>query len=422
MAFDADGFQRPSIKKKQTNQRIYIGNLPQDCPNLPDKLIEWFHRSCDDSSSLTSIDDIQLHRNHAFLTCKSTITAEMLENLSSTPFEGKGLSVQREKKKLNASKTASSSKRQFASKGWSTPKKATEVTDTNSADLDEVAKHLEDIVRGELENAERQGDDMVATMIAASAAVTCVLGSVGDSKYQSHVAEPYIPVQSVPQYHERTGDDKPDNKDMPALLTDYGEQDANWKAVKVDSTSGNATESSHTTIQSRLGQHGKAPLHVEIVSFGYHHGAPAELRQGASHAQPLPPFDTRDLIATPNYLAWQDGLSGAVKHALAQSNGRGVIQARAKDIAQQIALALVEAMNDGHGYASPLRMTVFVGSESGRHRSVVVGELTATALRKILRSNDGDRFAYPSSVGTRHRDVELRKAKESIGRAKENED
>lgn len=38
---------------------------------------------------------------------------------------------------------------------------------------------------------------------------------------------------------------------------------------------------------SRLGQHGKAPLHVEFRSFGYIYGAPPN--KGWSHAQPLPP-------------------------------------------------------------------------------------------------------------------------------------
>ena len=57
-------------------------------------------------------------------------------------------------------------------------------------------------------------------------------------------------------------------------------------------------------------------------------------------------------------------------------------------------------------HASPLRMAVHVGSDTGRHRSVVVCELAAVSLRSILRMNVGNKLTQPISVGTRHRDIE----------------
>ena len=50
-------------------------------------------------------------------------------------------------------------------------------------------------------------------------------------------------------------------------------------------------------------------------------------------------------------------------------------------------------------------MAIYVGSEYGKHRSVVCAEFAATALRKLLRANDKGQFTAPVSVGTQHRDV-----------------
>ena len=90
------------------------------------------------------------------------------------------------------------------------------------------------------------------------------------------------------------------------------------------------------------------------------------------------------------------------------------------NIANKIIKALVESRDEGgHGPVSPLTMTVSVGSEYGRHRSVVLVEHLAVVLRARLRRNDGSRFndgaggtngivRQPVSVGTRHRDMDAR--------------
>jgi hypothetical protein len=92
---------------------------------------------------------------------------------------------------------------------------------------------------------------------------------------------------------------------------------------------------------------------------------------------------------------------------------------RVDDIADEIIKVLVESIDEGgHGPVSPLTMTVSVGSEYGRHRSVVLVEHLAVVLRARLRRNDGSRFndgagtngivRQPVSVGTRHRDMDAR--------------
>jgi len=176
---------------------------------------------------------------------------------------------------------------------------------------------------------------------------------------------------------------------LSSLLEDYGEEDPNWDAqlnftnnvssLPPDENFGLLEDDSGTaadaTSPSRLGQHGRAPIHVEFCSFGYEaHGAPAELnREGRSHARPLPLFDARrgDLPTVPHYLAWQDGLSGAVKRALLQprqqrqdcsEHKKSPMGDFAADMAERVASALVEAIDEGgHGFVLPLRMTVFVG-------------------------------------------------------------
>lgn len=212
---------------------------------------------------------------------------------------------------------------------------------------------------------------------------------------------------------------------MASLLAEYGEQDLEWEKVTVTLTQaavpcdGDGDErvspddfpaTAVERSESRLGQHGKAPIHVEFVSFGYHHGAPKEIRNGGwSHGNPLPVLDCREEIAAiPPHLNWQDGLSGSVKYTLLRTDGARV-RCLANDLADRAARAVVLAADEGgHGYVSPLHAQVFVASDSGRHRSVVVVEMAATAMRTLLRKNHGNRFCCPCSVSTKHLHLERR--------------
>jgi hypothetical protein len=248
---------------------------------------------------------------------------------------------------------------------------------------------------------------------------------------------------------------------LSQLLDDYGEQDPDWMNVvpNVD-LPGNEMALDPTPVandrisetsprvetMSRLERHGKAPIHVELVSFGYRHGIPSQVRDfatGHSHRQPLLAFDVRAVLPeVPHYLAWMDGRSGAVRNSMLRyqpnsgNNGRerrfrkshspastlNATEAASKqvpattttwnvrDYARSVIAAPVsdalEAAMQLHGYADPLCMSIYIGSEEGRHRSVVAAEQAATALRKMLRENERNRFTCAVSVGCRHRDID----------------
>ena len=96
------------------------------------------------------------------------------------------------------------------------------------------------------------------------------------------------------------------------------------------------------------------------------------------------------------------------------------IQSIASD---QILPCLIEAQDvGGHGYVSPLSCKVQIGSELGRHRSVVVVERVAVALRQLLRENSQSKIRQPMSVGTFHRDIEKRPPNLKSTRGGDNDD
>ena len=222
---------------------------------------------------------------------------------------------------------------------------------------------------------------------------------------------------------------------MSALLAEYGEFDPNWMDKQPEivqdtqSVDGKSIEDKGRT--NRLGQKGKAPLHIDIVSFGYRYGAPSTRKDGWSQTQPLLPFDCRDVLPQiPGYMHFHDGLSsGQVKRFLLYDYRRQAYRDR-KDkseddsetqsepgpsvrdysmdtVAPKIFEALLEAVRTGgYGYALPLKMQIYIGSEWGRHRSVVAAEQTASAMRNLLRKcRDEEGLECPCSVATQHRDI-----------------
>ena len=198
---------------------------------------------------------------------------------------------------------------------------------------------------------------------------------------------------------------------------------------------------------NRLQLHGHAPIHIELVSFGYRYGIPSEIRYystGNCYTQPLLPFDTRTILEPiPNYLYHLDGKSGLIKNtmlrwkSMAQSaavseshdthhsytssskskmindtrdvsstNYRNVRDYIHASILPPVTDAIIAAIDIGqHGYVSPITISIYIGSEYGKHRSVTTAELTAIALRKVVRTNPHHQFHCPISVGCRHRDI-----------------
>lgn len=244
---------------------------------------------------------------------------------------------------------------------------------------------------------------------------------------------------------------------LSELMAEYGEQDINWKKQQQPTASENhqiKSSSSNSTKQNTknkpdngmLAPFDKAFIHIELLSFGYKYGAPSHSKNGFTYAHPLPPLDCRELERAPAHVAKFNGLSYLVKKALLnpEQNENDATESDAKDqpktespmkkkaneLADDIIKVLVESIDEGgHGPISPLTMTISVGSEYGRHRSVVLVEHLAVVLRARLRRNDGKGYGNGTlnvaqngivkqlvSVETRHRDVEAKhKDEEAFG-------
>lgn len=361
-----DDFQSLPTKRVSHKKRLYIGNLPGACPDLSNKLVNLFESLHVPiaSESVSVIADASTATSsppatcHAFIECEPKYIDPIISKLNRRQFEGRRLTVSREKR-LKDHNNFKNKKSSFPANTWTAPQK--EATPTT---------------------------------------------------------EPVTTANDPTEDDQETGNDPISfqTKSLAALMADYGEQDVDWK--KAAPVNEESLETKKDSI-SVLGQHGKAPIHVTVKSFGYRHGAPPD--KGWSHAQPFSPFDMRHIEPVPHYLAWQHGLSASVKYALMRQDKEGVIRSTATKIATQVATALERAINEGnHGYALPLHMNINIGSENGQHRSVLMSEQIAMGVRRILRENSDCRFAssVKVSVGTSHRDME-RKTRDTTAKPKQ---
>lgn len=264
---------------------------------------------------------------------------------------------------------------------------------------------------------------------------------------------------------------------LSELLQDYGEYDPDYEKMKQQPLIPSTHDDSLSKLQQQkeeqkeeqeqstkhegmLTTHG--PIHVQIVSFGYKYGTP---KQGYwSHSNPMSALDCRYLPRCHFSLAKFSGLHYKVKKSMTRRHYYGhdpsddmeehskdnnnddnnkrpneveekdatmgqqgtkdnELVTKAKEVAHDIQSCVIDAIQDGgHGYAFPLEMTIYVGSEYGRHRSVVLVETIAVQLRQLLRRNEGGKITQPVSVSTRHRDVDLNhKDEEAFGKDLERE-
>jgi hypothetical protein len=216
------------------------------------------------------------------------------------------------------------------------------------------------------------------------------------------------------------------------LMQEYGSYDPDYekmKAMQVSSSPSSSVLAAENKCNAQsigmLASNGNAPIHVEVVSFGYKYSVPPQARDGWSHSNPLSPIDCRDLPRCPHYVAKLSGLNHKVKRAMLSlekdddteisddecdvesSPSINPLVGKSEEVSESIISALEEAINEGgHGYAFPLEVTIFLGSQYGRHRSVVLCEIVAQRIRNLLRRNEGARISQPVSVSTRHRDVD----------------
>ena len=339
-------------------------------------------------------------------------------------------------------------------------------------DIDEATERMTTTIQDEIHDAIDNQDDLINTSLAATAAVTFVTSALGSCEMndtttvKNDVRE--IEQSMLTKALELNDKDSTENiqgdfaafargNSLSALMEEFGQADPNWKTTVPDSAvadidtdklassnaarSGNRKNSGNQCSRSMLGTEGKAPIHIQIESFGFVHGAPSRSKRDSGwspYTQPLGPIDVRhDIDPVPAYLMWHDGINSAqVKRVLmtskSESQSQGSSRAQAHDgfvqyiksiASDQILPCLIEAQDvGGHGYVSPLSCKVQIGSELGRHRSVVVAERVAVALRQLLRDNSESKIRQPISVGTFHRDIEKRPPNLKSTRGGDNDD
>jgi len=400
-------------------------------------------------------------------------------------FDGNYLAVKLEKKQSNGRKNI----KKFGG-GWTKPQKSRSIpdrkkhlpssndesinSDRNDSltinhmvppleedDIATLSQDINDFVSDQLK--EREGDDGLNVGIACTTAVVALLSAKNSGSVEPEVK--IIQAKETPLNLNSGGTSKSENEDdvlafhskfksagLSQLVNEYGKYDACFEktniVTKKDTHLPSSTHSMMSTKQKEeikgnastrtrelngmLAPNGKAPIHVQLVSFGYKYSVPPQARDGWSHSNPLSPMDCRDLPRAPHYVAKLSGLSFKVKQALLREcynntkteentgnesaamgekehSGKNVNQLKLKgeDIGSNVLKAIEEAIHDGgHGYGFPLEITVYIGSEYGRHRSVVLCEIAAQTIRGMLRKSSDDKITDPVSVSTRHRDVD----------------
>ncbi|KAL3943307.1 MAG: hypothetical protein SGBAC_002635 [Bacillariaceae sp.] len=376
-------------------KRVYIGGLPKNVPTLEKDLTDWM-QSHVPNLTISSITINKGGKNpHAFVDCGNFVK-QVVSKLHQKSFQGRKLTVQREKQRNKKTGANECGKQQFG--GWSKPKKP----QFRPISVEDASNNIESVVSEEMKQAEDAGEDTVNVAIAATTAATflAAMNGIADSDFGAELGN----TVNTEDQEKPAEDSAFQLKAMSDLLADFGQADPNWQKQRVEETTEEVGSS-----DSRLAQKGKAPIHIILHSFGFQNGAPKR-PDGWSYSQPLAVIDCRDQFETvPGYMIWRTGLSGAVKRVLQQENPDMQNYARTT-LADQVWDCLLEAQNNGGcGYASPLEMTIYVGSETGKHRSVVLCEWAATGVRKKLRANEKGCILSSVSVETRHREIVRRK-------------
>ena len=450
-----NAFVVPRNKKTPKQRRVYIGNIPIGS-DVKEAVRVLFEQHGLESVAVDQIETKTTTRCCiAFVACDSVEDALM--KLKGCEIDGNPLVVEREKVKKgsstnnkhsrmsngksnnktswSSSSSSSLSTPSFGTKSWSRPKTGRTAQRTSTKPTTAMSHRDEATKTAEAKPA--LGDQAKGVQPSTIDSATAPSGERSTTNNHSSEEKDNQAQREDKEDTSRIGFPFPNSKPLSELMADYGEQDLDFKKmvpteapteedeptddaadddanadtdrnaneIPDDSMVDGATDSNPISVaptESRLGQHGKAPIHVELASFGYAHSVPSN-KMGWSHAQPLAPFDCRNIETIPPYMMKQCGLMPGVKRVVLHND-------EAKSLVDSIATktldAIEEAIADGHGYALPLRMKVHIGSEMGRHRGVALCEASAIKLRKLLRANTDDRIGQPVSVGTCHRDID----------------
>jgi len=402
------------------SRRAFVGNLRQH-PNLEDKLRDLFAKS----AIPIPVDGIQIvalkqpgDRCFALVKCDVEMAVKCINGIT---FVGNILEVKYEKKQNQVLKKMKS----MGFGGWAKPSSsfAAPIT-TGKKSLEKKDKNVDDKMTVEKKLSNVDDGAMLPNMEKLS------LGSTEkDSDDLSQFsARCKLPLGNL---MDELGAHEPDYEKMKNMKIENSSSPAE-KGSKKSSKSDGSTVQHHSS--GALAPNGKAPIHIELVSFGFKYSVPPQAREGWSHSNPLSPIDCRDLPRCPHYVAKLSGLSYKVKRTMlsmrVEEDEEGDIDndTSAKDEkhgwngvsdavypmvvkSEEMSLTIFSAIEEaircgGHGYAFPLEAKIHIGSEYGRHRSVVLCEKLAQMIRTLLRQNEGSRIRQPVSVSTRHRDVD----------------
>jgi RNA recognition motif-containing protein len=476
-------WQRSTTHHHQRNKkRVYVGNLiyVNDLSTQESLLRNLF------ASSAIPTKDIEiiplkkpLGKCYALVECDVN---NAIKCLNGVLFQGERIVVKAEQKQ-NSNHQGKSSRRKnamssFGGGGWSHPKTNTRNQNHNqdksynknaSSKATNASSHHDTMVqtfqRLDIQNDTHLNgnDDNINFYQRKEQSIQSLMKEYGEydpnyEKMKQQQQQPSVDSTRVESNIETKQRNKNDfffkcKQPLSELLQDYGEYDPDYEKMKQQRLI-SSTLLQHQTPQKEGGDHEgmlttHGPIHVQIVSFGYKYGTP---KQGYwSHSNPMSALDCRYLPRCHFSLAKFSGLHYKVKKSMTRRNGythdpskhmedhpndedkRSIEQeiggndnelvAKAKEVAQNILSCVIDAMQDGgHGYAFPLEMTIYVGSEYGRHRSVVLVETIAVQIRQLLRRNEGGKVIEPVSVSTRHRDVDLNhKDEEAFGKDLERE-
>jgi hypothetical protein len=441
-----DGWQTGNSNSKPKSKRAFVGNLSPN-PNLEAKLRELFSNSNITTHKIDIIKPKVGSNCFALVQCD---VEEAIKCLNGIPFQGNSIIVQKEKKQVNGSRNngrRNVGMTKFGG-GWAKPTQSNFKQNGQGNDNSNNNKNN----KFSQSKGLNEKNDVTKTKVAAVDKSTLIEDAFNHEKSNQVKSTASSPNDDVSSFHSRC------KVNLSKLMEEYGEYDPDFENMKITESSlttpssSNATNNTHNNrepdpqsinnndIGGMLAPNGNAPIHIELVSFGFKYSVPPQARHGWSYSNPLSPIDCRNLPRCPHHVAKLSGLSFKVKKALlsnyygaiedndenvSEEIGEQVINENDKDIAKKndnssnplmmqkdevtetIIKAIEDAINIGqHGYAFPLQASIHIGSEYGRHRSVVLCESVAQHIRKLLRKNEGGRITTPVSVGVRHRDVD----------------
>lgn len=405
-----------SATSKNKSGRVYIGNFNKHA-DIEERLRDLFSRS---AISVQEVEIVPLKQPnakcYALVKCDVTMAIKCLNGIR---FDGNALIVKKEKTQIRGKKKGMS----FGG-GWATP--------SASRAKAPQRKNL---------TVENRTADGAKNSVGLSSKQSTEKVKLNSSENSNENALKEASSDDVAGFHQRC------TTSLNKLMEDYGTYDPDYekmKALNIQSNIDNAPDPPTKPVRdaspdldsSMLAPNGKAPIHIELVSFGFKYSVPSQARDGWSHSNPLSPIDCRYLPRCPHYVSKLSGLSYKVKRALLSStinertsgdtgdnsdedtnDVKNPFLTKSEELSKAIVNSIKEAINDGgHGYAFPLEAAIYLGSEYGRHRSVVLSENLAQKIRGLLRKNIGGKITQPISVSTRHRDVDQKhKDEEAFG-------